>query len=86
MGLTLRLPRSGKFHQVTHDAIEAIDLADDDVQIHPLLGVVFPGRLEVLDQASDGPQGVADFMRNAGSQASERGQAFRALHALLEGF
>ena len=77
--LQLKLDRAGEIDEGLDDAIEAADLALDDVEVAQRVAAdlnLVPEQFQVND---DGVDGVLDFVADAGRESADRGHAARNL-------
>src|SRR5512133_2869720 len=78
-----RLQGARVVEELRHDAVQAVDLLDDDLEELAVLPLE-TARLQVLDGALDGGERVADLVRQAGGHLAERGEPVALLHLLVE--
>ena len=80
-----RLFRAGKFQQIGHHRVQAVNFLNHDAQIGFVLRVKRQFALKILQKAFQRAERIADFMRDARRQPANRGQTLRALDLRLQG-
>ena len=75
---------AGVGQKIGDDVVEAIGLADHNLQKVPLLGIQGGRIRQHADRTGNRGQGIADFVRDGGGQAAHRSQAILHAHFALQ--
>src|SRR5205814_4708645 len=69
--------------QILDDPVEALDLAEDELEVLALRALGPERAGQILDPGADPGERVADLVRDAGGEAPQRGEAVEPASVLL---